>query len=608
MNRLAPAVLLLALAVPGAVAAHDHPGFAASTDCASGKPAVWKQSAPWTSLVRWPVRGAKADAQRCIDRGVAMLYGFSVGQAREDFTRAIALQAASPAGPELALPYWGIAESWTIDINLPSSTPDNELLAAKAAQKAAQLSAADPATDPQTLETKALAQAAVLRFPMPAESPSPGPSPNPCAVDNTINEHFAAYANALEDYVSHNSATATANAYVVAGFAWYTMEQNQVVPCTNAATKKSAAKRSERALTFAGIEDAPAPAPTLCPATDKAIMDADAGIRRDPDNPGPHHLGVHARETCGLSKTQPAVGDARALTSYTYGLGMSHLPHMASHIYSRWGLYEEGVYSIIRANTRAVDNDHGYYDVGDGPGQQYLNRYHAHDIDFLLYAWTTIGRNDKAVDFVSTEYPNGRPLLSLMLRLHRTPPSPHPDTSIREPWRTRLGALSAARQGDSALALKLAQTDPVLYALVKTQLDLAGGPSQLSKASQLAELITDYATAYCTQYYAGGHQCVSTSPPPLCKPVHANPGDPKDFWYVPIGEGYGKALLQAKRYAEAANVFTADACRFPNDPRLEFGAAAAYLGLGNTAEYRKWSAQSALHWKGKTPLRLRDLG
>ncbi|MDB5070909.1 MAG: Tetratricopeptide repeat protein [Candidatus Eremiobacteraeota bacterium] len=605
MRRFLPTLLLLALIVPCAAAAHEHVAAPANADCTSPNAAVWKLPTPRTSLVRWLVKGAKPDVQRCIDRGVAMLYGFSVGQAREDFARANALQAASPAGPELALPYWGIAESWTIDINLPFSTPDNELLAAKAAQKAAELSEA-PGTDP---ETRALAQAAVLRFPMPPDTtspaPAPTPSPDPCIADNIINQQFSAYAHALDDYVSQNSASA--NAYVVAGFAWYTMEQNPVVPCTKLASKKSAAKRSARALTFAGIEDAPAPAPTLCPRTDKAILDADAGIKRDPDNPGPHHLGVHARETCGLSHTPPAVDDANALTSYMYGPGLSHLPHMASHIYSRLGAYEEGIRSIIPANKRAVDNDHGYYDLGDGGGQQYLNRYHAHDIDFLLYAWTTIGHSAEAVHFVNTEYPNGRPLLSLMLRLHRTPPSPHPDQSIREPWRTRLGALSAARQGDSALALKVALkvagTDPVLLPLVKSQLDVAAGPSGRAQA------ITDYGAAYCAQYYPSLPGCPSSLPPPsACNPVHANPGDPKDFWYVPIGEGYGKVLLQAGRYAEAAKVFTADACRFPNDPRLEYGAALAYRALGNVSQSRLWLKQSQMYWKGKAPLRLRDLG
>jgi tetratricopeptide (TPR) repeat protein len=597
MRRLVPAVLLLALAIPGAVAAHDHAAAPATTDCTSLNPAVWKPPMPGTSLVRWPVKGAKDKVQRCIDRGVAMLYGFSVGQAREDFARANTLQAEDPAGPELALPYWGIAESWTIDINLPSSTPDNELLAANAAQKAARLSEA-PGADP---ETRALAQAAVLRFPMPTDTTAPSPSPDPCIADNIINQQFSAYAHALDDYVSQNSASA--NAYVVAGFAWYTMEQNPVVPCTRLASKKSAAKRSARALTFAGIEDAPAPAPTLCLVTDKAIVDANAGIKLQPDNPGPHHLGVHARETCGLSHTLPAVDDANALTSYKYGPGLSHLPHMASHIYSRLGAYEDGIRSIIPANKRAVDNDHGYYDLGDGGGQQYLNRYHAHDIDFLLYAWTTIGHGAEAVHFVNTEYPNGRPLLSLMLRLHRTPPSPHPDQSIREPWRTRLGALSAARQGDSALAIRLAGADTVLLPLVKSQLDIAAGPSKRFQA------MTDYGTAYCAQYYPGMARCPSSLPPlSACNPVHANPGDPKDFWYVPIGEGYGKVLLQAGRYAEAAKVFTADACRFPNDPRLEYGAALAYRALGNASQSRLWLKQSQMHWKGKAPLRLRDLG
>ncbi|MDP9106519.1 MAG: hypothetical protein M3N49_11380 [Candidatus Eremiobacteraeota bacterium] len=607
MERLWPVFLALLLTSPLAASAHAHDSSPPlRIDCTSTTPPVWAASDPTRSLVRWPVAAARTPAvQRCIDHGVAMLYGFSVGQAREDFMRANALQG----GPGLALAWWGIAESWTIDINLPSSTPANELLAAQAAQKALALSE-NPTTAAEK-ETRALAEAIVLRFPAPASPPAP-------ASNCTINEQFQAYALALNDYV-RNTSTATGNAFVIAGFAWYTMEQNPATGC------KVAAASSALAKSFAALDDVTPPNP-LCVAPpqappskiDQAIADADRAIQLDPNNPGPHHLGVHARETCGFGTTAAARADADALTSYRYGPGSSHLVHMASHIYSRIGLYQSivGSYqSILAANTRAVLNDHDYdRRTPAGQGQQYLNRYHTHDIDFLLYAWTTIGQYAGAQRFVQHEYPNGRPYLSVLLRLHRTDllPPPHPDDAMREPSREILAALSAARQGDDALAKQLgaqplsdgSAQDPALIDLVRAQIHV--------RQARHYDALVDYNRAYCEKYVpkATPHRTcmVPTAPAGCPPPPQASPGDPKDFWMVPIGEGYGKTLLQTRNYAAAANVFRTELCRFPYDPHLEWGAAQAYRAMGDRARAARYALLYMMHWRGTAPLTMDQLG
>jgi hypothetical protein len=603
MKRLWSGFLALLLVAPLVASAHAHDGAAPlRIDCTSPIPPVWARSDPTRSLVRWPVANARTpDVQRCIDHGVAMLFGFSVGQAREDFMRANALQG----GDGLALAWWGMAESWTIDINLPSSTLDNEQAAAKAAQRALALSE-NPTTDAER-ETRALAEAIALRFPL-------APASGTCA----LNQQFQQYAFSLNDYV-RGASTATANALVIAGFAWYTMEQNPVTGC------KTAAVRSALAQTFAAIDDVTPPNP-LCvapphapPSTlDQAIADADRAIRLQPHNPGPHHLGVHARETCGFGTTAAARADADALTSYEYGPGSSHLVHMASHIYSRLGLYQSivGTYeSILAANTRAVVNDHDYYRrTPAGQGQQYLNRYHTHDIDFLLYAWTTIGMNADALRFVQREYPNGRPYLSVRLRLHRNDllPSPHPDDAIREPWREVLAALSAARQGDDALAKQIgaqplsdgSAQDPALIDLVNAQIHM--------RHNELALAVAAYHRAYCEKYVTpkNPHQtCVlPTAQAVGCPaPPQASPGDPKDYWMVPIGEGYGKTLLQTRQYAAAANVFGLELCRFPNDPHLAWGAARAFGSMGDPRALQ-YAMLYRSYWRGLFPLTIDQLG
>ncbi|MDB5027771.1 MAG: hypothetical protein JWO66_1460, partial [Candidatus Eremiobacteraeota bacterium] len=84
------------------------------------------------------------------------------------------------------------------------------------------------------------------------------------------------------------------------------------------------------------------------------------------------------------------------------------------------------------------------------------------------------------------------------------------------------------------------------------------------------------------------------------------PGDPKNFYSTPIGEGYGAALLAASKPAEAEQVFTAELRRFPNDPHLEWGLAEALKAQGKDDAGPRSAYR--LHWKGSRDLALADLG
>ena len=104
--------------------------------------------------------------------------------------------------------------------------------------------------------------------------------------------------------------------------------------------------------------------------------------------------------------------DADALSSYGYPPGESHLPHMAGHIWARTGDYAR----LAADNLRAVRNDEAWFAQGDGPGQQYMRRYHDHCVDFVLYGLTTLGRDDEARAAAKNEDAAMR--VELALRLH----------------------------------------------------------------------------------------------------------------------------------------------------------------------------------------------
>ncbi len=521
-----------------------------------------------------------------------MLYGFNGGQARAKFA------AVAQAQPDLALPYALMAETYTIDINLPWTAETEGPGRAAVAKAVDAASKKAPAAD-----VGALIAALQKRFDPSSSSDDPHTA---CMTE------LREFGKGLETYVKprrDGGSPVDPNVLVIDGYALYGWDNsedaatwNQPV-CPRAGTSAAAAMRAENASGLAGAM-IPVGGDGECGgATVRAVHLAD--VRKDIAlaeaaqswNLGAAHLSIHENEYASAidpdhyGDWKLAIPAARELESHAsqYPDGLSHLSHMTGHIWTRMGAYDK----TIAINKFALANDHRYYamaghDMNDNvaQGQRYLNRYHTHDMDFVLYALTTMGLDDAARSFVAGEYPDGRPTLSLQLRLHGPVDTPHPpDGNIREPWRTQLGALAAARNHDRAYALELAR-----------QLKSDTGDATLLELVQ-AQLAPAH-SAVAEEHYAAAYRCNQ----------NAYSGDPKDYWMVPIGEGYGAVLLARRNFTEARRVFAHEIGRFPDDPRLEWGLGQAYAGLGQPAEAQKWLAASRAHWKGQRPLALHDLG
>jgi predicted Zn-dependent protease len=427
----------------------------------------------------------------------------------------VAFAGAAERDPDLAMAYWGMAEADTIDINRPS-TPEGEQRGAAAVAKArAHESHA-------SLEERALIGAIAQRFAKGSEK-----------------KKFARYAGALSAFAkTHRDEP---NALAVTAFAIYDAED-----------------------VLLDAKDAPTP------KAREMLDDLDRALVLEPTNLGAHHLRIHLLESTNRAKD--AIPDADALSSYAYPPGESHLPHMAGHIWARTGDYER----LVSDNQTAVANDRAWFALGDGPGQQYMRTYHDHDLDFVLYGLTTLGRDAEARTAAQDESASTRAKLAVRL---------HDDAAVlAEPKASEfLRGVAAGRSGDAAKAraaiAKLGSGEPVRRRLVEAA--LATGAKDHDGA------VAAYAAAYAA---------TKTS----------FPGDPKDYWATPVGEGYGAALLAAGKPAQAETVFTAELVRFPNDPHLEWGLAQA-----QAAQHRDDAAARAAyhaHWKGSSDLTLDRLG
>jgi tetratricopeptide (TPR) repeat protein len=408
----------------------------------------------------------------------------------------IAFGEARKRAPDVALAYWGEAEADTIDINLPQTIAGDRRGSDVVAEGRRHLAHASEGE-------RALVDAIGKRY---------GPG--------TKRERFTRYADALSAWTkTHRD---DPNVLAVAAYAIWNAED-----------------------AFFDGHDA------ITPKVKEMLADLDDALKLEPTNLGAHHLRIHLLEE--LRRSHEAVPDADALSSYGYPPGTSHLPHMAGHIWARVGEYAR----LIDDNERAVANDKAWFAQGDGAGQHYMRNYHDHDVDFVLYGLTTVGRNDDARAFAKGEDVSMQ--LKVALRLH--------DTARAAELAKGAGTMFGDASGTAGAALHQAM-------------------AALAKHDDAAR-----AAAYAHAYNATKNTL---------------PGDPKNWWPTPIGEGYGAALLALGKAVEAETVFGAELKRFPNDPHLEWGLAEALKAQGKDDAVPR--AAYKAHWKGSRDLALADLG
>ncbi|MEA2688708.1 MAG: hypothetical protein QOD51_1315 [Candidatus Eremiobacteraeota bacterium] len=434
----------------------------------------------------------------------------------------VAFGEAIKKNPDAVLAYWGQAEADTIDINQPQTDAGDKRGSAAVAEGRKHLAHASEVE-------RALIDAIGKRY-----------------ARGDKKERFARYADALSAWTkTHRD---DANVLAVAAYAIW---------------------NAEDAL-FDGHDN-------VTPKAKEMLADLDDALKLEPANLGAHHLRIHLLES--LRRAHEAIPDAEALGSYGYPPGTSHLPHMTGHIWARVGEYAK----LIDDNERAVANDQAWFAQGDGPGQHYMHNYHDHDVEFVLYGLTTIGRNDDARAFAKNEDKTMQ--LKTALRLHD-------NARVAEIAKNGSGGgyaafaslVAAARRGDA---------DGVHAAKAKLEED--GGRGRAALVESMVALVKHDAAARTAAYARAWNATKNDLP-----------GDPKNAWATPIGEGYAAALLADGKAAEAENVFAAELKRFPNDPHLEFGLAEALKAQGKDDAAPRAAYKS--HWKGTRDLALADLG
>lgn len=271
------------------------------------------------------------DAQRYFDQGLTLCWAFNHPEAIRSFER------AAKFDPDCAMAQWGLAFAYGTNINMPMEVDANPKAYA-AAQKA--LSLADKCTPKE----KAYIAAMAKRYAKDAPK-------DRAPLDKAFADAMCEVAKAFPDDL--DAATLCAEA-IMDTMPWdYWAEDGKPKP-----------------------------------GTSEMIELLERVMKADPLHPGANHYYIHAIE----NSPSPERGLAAAHRLRDLVPGSGHLVHMPSHIYLRVGQYHEA----SLCNERAIVADEEYirkYKIKSS----YVAMYYTHNLQFLAYSTAMEGRRDDSI-------------------------------------------------------------------------------------------------------------------------------------------------------------------------------------------------------------------
>lgn len=327
-------------------------------------------------------------------------------------------------------------------------------------------------------------------------------------------------------------------------------------------------------------------------------------LQRHPDHPGAIHYYIHMVEAS--DRPERALPHADRLGELVPGAG--HLVHMPFHIYFRLGRYGDAV----EANRRAVAADEAYIDEAQPQGI-YPLAYYPHNVHSLMTSAQMAGDGKSAVSaaqklagVVSEDAGRSiawvQPILVAPYFAHAQFSAPAttlalPDPGDRLPyvramWQYARGVAYALR-GEHAAADKAVAAMGALAQDSDFSALIAGGvpaPEVIRLArhvvrGRIAQSRGDHPRAIAEFRQAVAIQdAIAYSEPP--------------YWYYPVRQSLGAALLAAGRLDEAETAFRQSLLRTPNNGWALHGLVSTYRRQGKPREAAAARAQFSRAWAG----------
>ncbi len=543
VSALAIAALALAPSATAQTTQHKHYESTAETE----KPAPTGELAPRLQNLgthTFPVTTRSRQAQRFVDQGLRLSYGFNHAEAGRSFREAARLD------PACAMAYWGQALVLGPNINVPMA-PEDEPKAHELAQKAVSLQAN------ATPRERAYIDAVAQRYSGRAE-------------DRAARDR--AYADAMKSVMKRYPAD------------------------LDAATLYAEAVMDLRPWGYW------MPDGTAYAETPEAVAVVESVLKRNPSHPGANHLYIHLLEpTAQAARAEAAADRLLALMP-----GAGHIVHMPSHIYMRVGRYADA--SAANEKAILADEDYiaqcraqGIYPMGYYPHNIHF-LWSAASMEGRSQAAIDAAR--KVAAKVTDEAMDGLPLLAgfklvpyyALTRFGRwdemlaeTAP-PDRFLYLKGTWQYARGLAHAGKgqieeaEKDLAEVRRIA-ADPALdftlFSPNKAAAIFAIAPEVL--AGELAAKRKDYDRAIA--HLERGVRLEDGL-------VYTEPAE----WHYPVRHALAAVLLEAGRPREAETVYWDDLRRNPENGWSLFGLSLALRAQKRDADAALVEARLAKAW------------
>jgi tetratricopeptide (TPR) repeat protein len=471
------------------------------------------------------------DAQRFFDQGLTLCYAFNHEEAIRSFTEAARLD------PNCAMAYWGVAYAYGANINIPMS--DEAVPKAYAALKKAQ-ELAPKASKREAAYIHALGK----RY---SDKPVKDRAPMDRAFADAMREVAKSYPDDLDVQTLFAEALMT------------TMPWN-----------------------YWAKEGTPRP------GTEEVLAALESVLKRAPNHPGACHYYIHAVE----ASPNPERGLAAAHRLRDLVPGAGHLVHMPSHIYLRLGNYHEATL----CNERAIAADEAYITRYKVKGV-YASMYYGHNIHFLAYSLSMEGRREEAIrnarkvaDKITREDINHMamlqwikptPILTLIrfgqwdevLREPIPPAEALYEAAISHFGR---GLAFARKQQAKEAESELARLNKIAANKAIPKLEMPDFPGE--SLIKIAQMVLAAEVAGLDGRQEGRVRMLGKA----VEMQDVLPYMEPPFWFFPIRQMQGAALIQYGKNAAAEKVYRDDLQRNPANGWSLFGLLQALQGQGKT--------------------------
>jgi tetratricopeptide (TPR) repeat protein len=526
------------------------PEYQLSRPADAGTPPLY----PDLGTLHVPISTASAKAQAYFDQGMRLTFSFNHAEAARAF------RAAQQFDPGCAMCYWGEALVLGPNINAPMFPTAVAPAAAAAANALTHSQRATPAE-------QALIRAVTRRYD-PAR-PDAAPPANRAPLDK-------AYADAMADaaraFPNNDTIQVLFAESLMDLSPWDYWEAAGTRPKNRTAEMVDALERV---------------------------------LERNPTHPGAAHYYIHAMEAS--SHPEKALPYAGALARQIPGAG--HIVHMPSHIYYRVGMYKDA----LQSNLDAIAADERYF-LRSNSDPVYKGAYYPHNIHFVMVsalmggdgktALEAAAKLDKSIStellrqFSALQPVKAAPYFShvqfsspdVLLAL----PDPGPDfVLVKAMWHyaravgfARKGALADSGKEIEAIGTleRTADFKPITdwgvpaREIVHTARAVASG--RLADAQgDLPAAITAYQEAVAVQ-----DALPYTEPP---------------YWYYPVRQSLGAALLRTGDLDTAEQVFRASLARTPSNGWALRGLMEVYRKRGDAAALAAAQQRFDATWLGK---------